>query len=63
MSRVAARSPHSYQTLVLNADGRPLKQPRRPTSAELPRAGLEFLPNEVRLTWGDFLYWGAELEP
>jgi hypothetical protein len=24
MSRVAVRSPHSYQTLVLNADGRPL---------------------------------------
>jgi len=42
---------------------RPLKQPRRPTAAELLRAGLEFLPNEVRLNWGDFLYWGTELEP
>lgn len=41
---------------------RPLKLPRRPSSAELLRAGLEFLPNDVRESWGDFLYWNVELE-
>jgi 5-methylcytosine-specific restriction endonuclease McrA len=40
---------------------RPLKVPRRPTTAELLRAGLEFLDNETRETWGDFLYWSAPL--
>lgn len=41
---------------------RPLKQPKRPTSAELLRAGLEFLPNDVREEFGDYLYWNIELE-
>lgn len=47
------------------ADGsmRPLKTPRRPTAAELLRAGLEFLPLDVRETWADTLYWGVPLEP
>ena len=40
---------------------RPLKPPRQPTTAELLRAGLEFLDNDTRETWRDFLYWGAEL--
>ena len=42
---------------------RPLKMPRQPTTRELLRAGLEFLPNEVRDDFGSFLYWDAELEP
>lgn len=42
---------------------RPLKEPRRPTNAELLRAGLEFLPNDVKETWADTLYWGVELSP
>jgi 5-methylcytosine-specific restriction endonuclease McrA len=42
---------------------RPLKDPRRPSSAELLRAGLEFLPNDIREHFGDFLYWNVELQP
>jgi 5-methylcytosine-specific restriction endonuclease McrA len=41
---------------------RPLKEPRRPTNAELLRAGLEFLPNDLRESFGDFLYWSVELK-
>jgi 5-methylcytosine-specific restriction endonuclease McrA len=36
--------------------------PRAPTSAELLRAGLELLPNDVRQTWPEYLYWHTELE-
>lgn len=42
---------------------RPLKEPRRPTAAELLRAGLEFLPNDVREDFSSWLYWHAELVP
>lgn len=42
---------------------RPLKEPRRPSNAELLRAGLEFLANDVKETWADVLYWGVELRP
>lgn len=45
-----------------NPKGRPFKQPRRPTNAELLRKGLKFLPTEVRENWRDWLYWEAELE-
>jgi len=41
---------------------RPLKEPRRPTNTELLRAGLEFLPNDVREDFGSYLYWNAELQ-
>lgn len=41
---------------------RPLKAPRRPTTMELLRAGLEFLDNETRETFGEWLYWSAELK-
>jgi 5-methylcytosine-specific restriction endonuclease McrA len=41
---------------------RPLKEPRRPTNAELLRAGLEFLPNDLREDLGSWLYWRAELD-
>jgi hypothetical protein len=39
-----------------------LKEPRRPTNAELLRAGLEFLPNDVCEDFGSYLYWNAELQ-
>ena len=41
---------------------RPFKAPRQPTTAELLRAGLEFLPNDIREDFGSYLYWNAELE-
>jgi 5-methylcytosine-specific restriction endonuclease McrA len=41
---------------------RPLKPPRQPSTAELLRAGLELLPNDVREDWGSWLYHGVELE-
>ena len=42
-------------------DFRPLRPPRAPTPAELLRAGLEFLPNDVRADFGSWLYWNVEL--
>ncbi|HUC67494.1 MAG TPA: hypothetical protein VMA53_18775 [Stellaceae bacterium] len=42
---------------------RPLTLPRRPTTAELLRAGLEFLPSDLREDFGSWLYWDTELEP
>jgi 5-methylcytosine-specific restriction endonuclease McrA len=42
---------------------RPLKMPKRPTNAELLKTGLEFLPDQLRETFGDWLYWSVELEP
>lgn len=55
---------HSGRRGVIRDDGklRPLKEPRQPTSAELLRAGLEFLPNDVRESFGDYLYWTTELQ-
>jgi 5-methylcytosine-specific restriction endonuclease McrA len=49
---------------VLSEDGRlrPLKRPRRPTTAELLRAGLEFLPSDIKEDFGSWLYWNAELQ-
>lgn len=41
---------------------RPLKAPRAPSTAELLRAGLEFLDPEVRETFRDWLYWSTELQ-
>lgn len=41
---------------------RPLKAPRQPSTAELLRAGLEFLPNDIREDFGSWLYWNAELQ-
>jgi 5-methylcytosine-specific restriction endonuclease McrA len=42
---------------------RPLKPPRQPTTAELLRAGLEFLDNDTRESFFEWLYWGVELHP
>jgi 5-methylcytosine-specific restriction endonuclease McrA len=55
---------HSGRRGVLRADGRlrPLKDPRQPTSSELLRAGMEFLPLSVRDDFGSWLYWNAELD-
>jgi 5-methylcytosine-specific restriction endonuclease McrA len=49
---------------VLPSDGRlrPLKEPRRPTAAELMRAGLECLPDDVREDFESWLYWSVELQ-
>ncbi len=41
---------------------RPLKAPRRPTTMELLRSGLEFLDPEIKETWQDWLYWSTELQ-
>jgi 5-methylcytosine-specific restriction endonuclease McrA len=41
---------------------KPLSLPRQPTHSELLRAGLELLPNDVKESFGDWLYWSAELE-
>lgn len=47
-----------------NAEGmRPLKVPRQPTTAEMLRAGLECLENDLRATYGEWLYWNVELQP
>ena len=40
----------------------PLKPPRQPTTAELLRAGLEFLDATTREDFGSWLYWSAELQ-
>lgn len=42
---------------------RPLKLPYRPTTAELMRAGLEFLPSHIKEDFGSWLYWSEELHP
>jgi 5-methylcytosine-specific restriction endonuclease McrA len=49
---------------VAGRDGslRPLKEPRRPTGAELARAGLELLPDDVIADYGSWLYWHTELK-
>jgi 5-methylcytosine-specific restriction endonuclease McrA len=49
---------------VIREDGklRPLKEPKRPSAAELMRAGLECLPDEFREDFGSWLYWSAELQ-
>lgn len=41
---------------------RPLKPPRRPTTAELLRSGLEFLDPEIKADFGSWLYWNTELQ-
>jgi 5-methylcytosine-specific restriction endonuclease McrA len=42
---------------------RPLKPPRQPTTAELLRAGLEFLDSETRADFASWLYHNVELAP
>lgn len=45
-----------------NGQVRPLKVPRQPTTAELLRSGMRFLPDEIVETWADYLYWNTPLE-
>lgn len=40
---------------------RPLKAPRRPTTMELLRAGLEFIDPAIKEDFGSWLYWSSEL--
>jgi hypothetical protein len=37
--------------------------PVEPTSIELMRLALVFLPNEIKMSFSDWLYWHIELEP
>lgn len=39
----------------------PLQEPHRPTIYELQDKGRKFPPNFLHESWGDFLYWDAEL--
>lgn len=41
---------------------RPLKAPRRPTTMELLRAGLEFIDPAIKEDFGSWLYWSSELK-
>lgn len=41
---------------------RPLKAPRQPTTAELLRAGLEFMEPTIREDFGSWVYWSTELK-
>lgn len=41
---------------------RPLKEPRQPSTMDLLRAGLEFIEDDARDTWGSWLYWTTELD-
>lgn len=47
-----------------SADGRlrPLKLPRRPTAMELLKAGLEFLPADLKEDFASWLYWNVQIE-
>lgn len=45
-----------------NGSLRPLKPPRRPTTVELLKSGLEFLDAETRESFQNWLYWSVELE-
>ena len=40
---------------------RPLKAPRQPTTMELLRSGMEFIDQDIKETWADWLYWTTEL--
>lgn len=42
---------------------RPLKKPYEPTSVELLRLRVLFLPEELKMNFSDWLYWHVELEP
>lgn len=57
----ADRLPNFSGRKALPGSLRPLKEPRRPSNAELLRAGLEFLPNDVREDFASWLYWNSEL--
>ncbi len=39
----------------------PLHEPRQPTIYDIQENGRKFPPNFLHESWGDFLYWDAEL--
>ncbi len=39
----------------------PMREPQQPSVYELQRHGRRFPPNFLHESWGDFLYWDAEL--
>jgi len=41
---------------------KPRKLPHRPSHSELLVAGLQFLPADIKMDFGSYLYWGATLE-
>ncbi|MEE9140675.1 MAG: HNH endonuclease [Alphaproteobacteria bacterium] len=41
----------------------PANMPRRPTPHQLQHNGRAYPPNYLHVSWRDFLYWDAELEP
>ncbi len=41
----------------------PRREPRQPTLWQLQENGRAFPPNFLHDSWGDFLYWDAELDP
>ena len=51
----------NYSGRRAHGDMRPLKPPRQPTTAELLRAGLEFLDAGLREDFASWLYWSEEL--
>ena len=51
----------NYSGRKAQGDMRPLKAPRQPTTAELLRAGLEFLDPSLRDDFFSWLYWSEEL--
>lgn len=52
----------NYSGRRAQGDMRPLKAPRQPTTAELLRAGLEFLDPVIRDDFASWLHWNAELQ-
>jgi 5-methylcytosine-specific restriction endonuclease McrA len=58
----ADRLPNLFGRKAAHGSLRPLKMPRRPTRAELLRAGFEFLSDDVREDFGSWLYWSVELK-
>lgn len=55
------RDKHANWSGKKGEGSRPLKAPRRPTTMELLRAGLEFIDPTVKEDFGSWLYWSAEL--
>ena len=47
--------------LLKFTDMRLLKQPTKPTSAQLQNNGRNFPPNFLHESWRDYLYWDTEL--
>ena len=63
-SRKANKMPQSHGRKGKKGTGlRPLKMPYQPTNMELLKAGLEFLPKQIKEDYGSYLYWELPLDP